>query len=67
MYGICTEVRVELCVFTEWVDLVKESDYLSTGVIKYSVYLISNFDGAFYNSVVLYKAMHTQFSVLLTL
>lgn len=65
MYGICTEVRVELCVFTEWVDLVKESDYLSTGVIKYSVYL--NFDRAFYNSVVLYKAMHTQFSVLLTL
>lgn len=67
MYGICTEVRVELCVFTEWVDLVKESDYLSTGVIKYSVYLISNFDRAFYKSVVLYKAMHTQFSVLLTL
>lgn len=67
MYGICTEVRVELCVFTEWVDLVKEGDYLSTGVTKYSVYLISNFDRAFYNSVVLYKAMHTQFSVLLTL
>lgn len=67
MYGICTEVRVELCVFTEWVDLVKESDYLSTGVTKYSVYLISNFDRAFYNSVVLYKAMHTHFSVLLTL
>lgn len=44
MYGICTEVRVELCVLTEWVDLVKESDYLSTGVTKYSVYLISNFD-----------------------
>lgn len=44
MYGICTEVRVELCVFTEWVDLVKESDYLSTGVTKYSIYLISNFD-----------------------
>lgn len=58
MYGICIEVRVELCVFTEWVDLVKESDYLFIGVIKYSVYFISNFDRVFYNFVVFYKVMY---------
>lgn len=56
MYGICIEVRVELCVFIEWVDLVKESDYLFIGVIKYSVYF--NFDRVFYNFVVFYKVMY---------